>query len=393
MAQRKHFRFLDEFHHHDFSPITNALLYDESLREGLKKIHIMSRPDSPERVLLTSPLECQSTLKEVITKEFVSSIYSEKHVTNKCSIRQAVSEALGVVGYEARDVEKVIGILPPNCSSIEEFESALNGNCLARKFAFPDVESMIVLLNDSSLTVNQKTISFPVSGEYLLSLVKCSGDIFSERPLISFNSHVERFLYASTKPLSGGIITKLTKADVNGLNNIITRTRINAKNMLNSHENSNVQSSCTLEYYIKESNNHYPHRLVRMPSLQKIIKSTKCSRTPSLKELKDNSIGFHFAYNCYRCKPFLISKKTRENNTSMAETVGETGGFLGLANVERIRPHDSYDQLFNHFIKFHTRPADTVPRSLDTHPFILFCPICVGCVCHIPKVFLIEMSD
>ena len=269
------FRFLDEYNHHIFTPIANALIFDESLREALSKIHIMSRPDSPDRALLTSPQECSQTVSESITKEFLNAVCEKDG--GKESIRKSVAEALGQVGYPAEDVERVIGALPSNCVSLADFESTLSGNCLARKFAFPDLESINILMNDNGLSHLKKSITFPITGEYLLSLIKCAGDIFSERPLSSFNQHVARFIAASNKPISPSILNKLSKADINGLRNIIIRTRANSKNMLNARH-SQGQS---LDEYIKNSDKHFPQREVKISSLQKILKFANAPRTPS----------------------------------------------------------------------------------------------------------------
>ena len=141
----------------------------------------------------------------------------------------------------------------------------------------------------------------------------------------------------------------------------------------------------------------FPHRLLRINSLEKTLKFIKTGKSPSSSELKENSMSLNFAFSCFRCPPFCISNSGISQVEDSHQTPGagaSVGSSLSLSqsnsasvshednlsfvNVERCRPFDNYEDVSNHYLTCHTKRNDTIPKSQDSHNFFFFCPLCVN---------------
>ena len=116
--------FLDEHFHLKCSKLLNSLIYQEELREVIRKINEMSQEATPP--LLLDRTDSTRNLNELLTSEFLREVYSERDESLRMT--QGVDQALKKCGcFDASDISSVTGNLPTN-TNYTNFKSQLETN-------------------------------------------------------------------------------------------------------------------------------------------------------------------------------------------------------------------------------------------------------------------------
>ena len=234
--------FLDANYHVKTAKILNTLLFDEKLRDVIRKINEMSQETT--RPLLIDKGDATRNLNELLSNEFLNDVYSNRDELVR--LNRGVEEALRKAGFNNHDISIVTGSLPSD-TNYADFKSQFEQNRYFRQYGFPDRHSITLALTDTTLRKNNRICQIPLSVPYLTSLLQACPLVYqSERASLEYHEVLRKFvLLSQRREIKPEDWPHLSKKDIRGLQNVKERTEVNARDVLNA----SVSNCKTLQEY------------------------------------------------------------------------------------------------------------------------------------------------